>query len=41
MLRLMNGKRESGGRRISDTKDVTTVVKAAAKLEAEIYQRVL
>jgi hypothetical protein len=28
----MNGRRESGGRRISETKEVTTVVNAAAML---------
>jgi hypothetical protein len=32
----MNGRRERGGRRISDTKEVTTVVKAAAILKVEI-----
>ena len=29
----MKGRRESGGRRISETKDVTTVVNAAAILD--------
>jgi len=29
----MNGRREMGGRRISETKEVTTVVKAAAMLD--------
>lgn len=32
----MKGRRESGGRRISETKDVTTVVKAAARLVERI-----
>jgi hypothetical protein len=35
----MNGRRDKGGRRISDTKEVTTVVKAAAILKAEACQR--
>jgi len=32
MLRFRKGRRESGGRRISDTNDVTRVVNAAARL---------
>jgi hypothetical protein len=32
MFFRMNGRRERGGNRISETKDVTTVVKAAAML---------
>jgi len=32
MLRFMNGRRDKGGSRISETKEVTTVVNAAAML---------
>jgi len=36
MFRLMKGRSERGGRRISDTNDVTRVVNAAANLSEKV-----
>ena len=36
MFRFMPGIRERGGKRISETKEVTTVVKAAAILNVDV-----